>query len=202
MKIKLLYINFLLVLLTFAYANEEISHFRGKKIDGNPVKFAILHMQSNKANLREEFAKIKKDCAKVVVHLKEQDKYHLQFEMINELITNIIGNIEEYILILSDLNSSPSDEPISTSEKVIKTLLSILHETILFGDIMYNFPDITKHILKFEEKRVNILTWSLIYADSMQELLDDSTIDIISGAQARLHKIKSEFKLRKSKFIQ
>ncbi|XP_014601838.1 PREDICTED: uncharacterized protein LOC106785695 [Polistes canadensis] len=202
MEIKLLYINFLLVLLTFAYANEEVSHFRGKQIDGNPVKFAILHMQSNKADLREEFAKIKKDCAKVVVHLKEQDKYHLQFEMINELITNIIGNIEEYILILSDVNSSPSDEPISTSEKVIKTLLSILHETILFGDIIYNFPDITKHILKFEEKRVNILTWSLIYADSMQELLDDFTADIISGAQARLHKIKSEFKLRKSKFIQ
>lgn len=81
-------------------------------------------------------------------------------------------------------------------------LLAILYETVLFGDIIYNFPDITKHVLKFEEKRVNILTWSLIYADFMQELLDDFTVDIISGAQARLHKIKSEFKLRKTKFIQ
>ncbi|XP_015184520.1 PREDICTED: uncharacterized protein LOC107070643 [Polistes dominula] len=201
MEIQLLYIHFLLVLATFSYANEEISHFREKQIDGNPIKIAILHLLTNKDNLREEFGKIKKNHAEAVFHLKKQDTYHLQFEMINELLTNTIGNIEEYISMLSNVNSSPIDESISIREKVINALLSILYETVFFGDIIYNFPDTTKHILKFEEKRLNILTWSLLYADFMQELLDDITVDIISEAQARLHKIKSELKLRKRKFI-
>ncbi|XP_014601819.1 PREDICTED: uncharacterized protein LOC106785684 [Polistes canadensis] len=198
MQRKLLNIKGFLVLLTIAYANEENTNME-KRIKGNPLKIAMLKIQSNKEHFKDAFAESRKVSSEIIQNLQNEDEYYLQFERIKNYIQNIVENIEESISILNKIKSIFDNESNPTTEDVINALFLILENTAFFGDIIYKFPKITTSILKIEKRWIDPLTLSLIYTSAMEDFLGASTNNIISTAQERLRDIKEELKLKINK---
>lgn len=63
----------------------------------------------------------------------------------------------------------------------------ILGQAAFFGNIVLNFPDITRRILKNQNNWKETIIWSFHFAGKMQHLLDESVINIISLAIEELN---------------
>lgn len=67
-----------------------------------------------------------------------------------------------------------------TNKTTLEALSSMLENTALFGDIILHLPDITQHLLFFNNHWKVLYEWCLGFANESKQLLDNSTIKLLS----------------------
>ncbi|KAF7399413.1 hypothetical protein HZH68_008005 [Vespula germanica] len=114
--------------------------------------------------------------------------------MIQQLTIDTIDIIERKTAMLENTISNFT-MGINSNNDMIDALFFILEQTAFFGNVVLNFPEITRKILKSQNIWKEIIIWSFNFASKMQYLVDESIITEISLAIEELNNTKQKSEL-------
>ncbi|KAK0095813.1 hypothetical protein PV326_007319 [Microctonus aethiopoides] len=131
--------------------------------------------------LKKLFNERRKKHLGAVKNIKNVESYEQRYKMISLIIDEMVRIIESKKVIIERFNDElKKNSTTSLSDGTIKdALLSVCENTVLFGEIVLENPDITERILKKKSSSYEILKWSLTFVHENPLLLDQSTIKML-----------------------
>ncbi|XP_015586813.1 coiled-coil domain-containing protein 134 [Cephus cinctus] len=133
----------------------------------------------NEELFKKLFAKRRIDHIEAVKGIQKMENYERQYKMISILAEKVFYVIESSRALVEMAEFTPETNRFPGDANIRDALSSIMENTALFGDIILHMPDITRRVLKSQEKWNSIYTWSLNFVNRMKHLLDNSTITMI-----------------------
>ncbi|KAK0177954.1 hypothetical protein PV328_001947 [Microctonus aethiopoides] len=161
--------------LGFALENQPdlINNQNNSTIESDP--------KNNLEFLKKLFNERRKKHLGAVKNIKNVESYEQRYKMISLIIDEMVRIIESKKVIIERFNDElKKNSTTSLSDGTIKdALLSVCENTVLFGEIVLENPDITERILKKKSSSYEILKWSLTFVHENPLLLDQSTIKML-----------------------
>ncbi|KAK0181312.1 hypothetical protein PV327_003605 [Microctonus hyperodae] len=155
----------------FALDNEphSINNQNNSTIESDPT--------NNLELLKKLFNERRKKHLAAVKNIKNVESYEQRYKMISLIIDEMVRIIESKKAIIERFNDElKKNSTTSLSDGIIKdALLSVCENTVLFGEIVLENPDITERILKKKSSSYEILKWSLTFVHENPLLLDQLT---------------------------
>ncbi|XP_047353294.1 coiled-coil domain-containing protein 134-like [Vespa velutina] len=186
----LMYIKFLLMISTVAkrseHTKEQTSKFK-LPTKYHLLKSATFQLEPNGELFKKSLLKNVQGYEEAIKILEDIDTYERRYKMIKQITMDAINIIEDKTSMLENIMYNMNKGIVSNNDAIIESLFFILEQTSFFGKVVLNFPDITRKILKNQNKWKETIIWSLHFANKMQHLLDESIITIISSAIEELN---------------
>ncbi|KAL2722587.1 coiled-coil domain-containing protein 134-like isoform X2 [Vespula squamosa] len=186
-----MYIKFLLIFSTSALAKEQTSKFKGLPTKYNLLKRATFKLEPNGELFKKSLLNHAQGYEETIKMLQDIDTYERRYKMIKGITIDMIDVIKHRTTMLENTMSNFT-KGVKSNNDMIDALFSILEQTAFFGNVVLNFPDITRKILKNQNKWKETIIWSFNFASKMQYLLDESIITVISLAIEELNDTKQK----------